>query len=67
MKNSKVIAVWFYLFLILAVAACGGSEGIVNSNSSNKEAAADQEINNDGNDGIHYFDTPTDGGGTGGN
>ncbi|MBL7995146.1 hypothetical protein JNM05_07210 [bacterium] len=65
MKNSKVIAVWFYLFLILAIAACGGSEGIVNSNSSNNEATADQEITNDGNDGVHHFDAPING--TGGN
>jgi len=65
MKNARVCAVWFYLFLILVVSACGGSEGIVNSNSSNNEAAANQEITNDANDGIHPFESPIIG--TGGN
>lgn len=64
MKNVRMYAAWIYLFLILVIAACGGYEGIVNSNSAdNKATSTNQEPADDTKDDVHHFDAPTDGGG----
>jgi hypothetical protein len=66
MKNSKAFSMWIYFFLILALSACGGSEGIVNSNSANKESTvSNAQTDDNGNDGVDRFDAPA--GGDGGN
>lgn len=71
MKHVRAYAAWFYLFLLLAIAACGGSEGVVSSNSTKNESAGaeNQGVPDNNSDDMLHSETPADtnpGGGSGG-
>lgn len=64
MKTSN-IAVWFFLLIVLGIAACGGSETVVSSSTANNTPDNTEQVD-DNTDPIRLFDGPEDPNGGGG-